>query len=41
MLKAYIGYLVGDARTAPQLGYAPLPSVSTSRPRQQLSKIGG
>jgi phosphate transport system substrate-binding protein len=42
MLKAYIGYLVGDGqKLLPQLGYAPLPSSIDQQAKAQLSKIGG
>ncbi len=41
MLKAYIGYLVGDGqKLLPGLGYAPLPSSIDSKAKAQLSKIG-
>ena len=41
MLKAYIGYLVGDGQQLlPQLGYAPLPSSIDQQAKTQLSKIG-
>jgi phosphate transport system substrate-binding protein len=41
MLKAYIGYLVGDGqKLLPQLGYAPLPSNIDQQAQTQLSKIG-
>jgi phosphate transport system substrate-binding protein len=40
MLKAYIGYLVGDGQSLlGQLGYAPLPSNIDSMAKAQLSKI--
>jgi phosphate transport system substrate-binding protein len=42
MLKAYIGYLLGDGqKLLPQLGYAPLPSNMDQQAKAQLSKIGG
>ena len=41
MLKAYIGYLVGDGqKLLTPLGYAPLPSNIDSKAKAQLSKIG-
>jgi phosphate transport system substrate-binding protein len=41
MLKAYIGYLLGDGQKLLQpLGYAPLPSNILSQAKAQLSKIG-
>ena len=41
MLKAYIGYLIGDGqKLLPQLGYAPLPSNIDSMAQAQLAKIG-
>jgi phosphate transport system substrate-binding protein len=41
MLKAYIGYLLGDGQKLLQpLGYAPLPSNIQSKAKAQLSKIG-
>jgi phosphate transport system substrate-binding protein len=41
MLKAYIGYLVGDGqKLLPQIGYAPLPSSVDQQSQAQLSKIG-
>ena len=41
MLKAYIGYLVGDGqKLLPQLGYAPLPSSIDQQAKAQISKIG-
>jgi phosphate transport system substrate-binding protein len=41
MLKAYIGYLVGDGqKLLSQLGYAPLPSNIDQQAKAQLSKIG-
>jgi phosphate transport system substrate-binding protein len=41
MLKAYIGYLVGDGQTTlPGLGYAPLPSGIDQKAKAQLDKIG-
>ena len=41
MLKAYIGYLVGDGQqTLASLGYAPLPSSLDQMAVAQLSKIG-
>jgi phosphate transport system substrate-binding protein len=41
MLKAYIGYLLGDGQKLLQpLGYAPLPSNIDSKAKAQLSKIG-
>jgi phosphate transport system substrate-binding protein len=40
MLKAYIGYLLGDGQQLlPNLGYAPLPSGLDSMAKAQLSKI--
>ena len=40
MLKAYIGYLVGDGQaTLEQLGYAPLPSSLDAMAKAQLDKI--
>jgi phosphate transport system substrate-binding protein len=40
MLKAYIGYLIGDGQSLlPSLGYAPLPSNIDSMAKAQLSKI--
>jgi phosphate transport system substrate-binding protein len=40
MLKAYIGYLLGDGQQLlPSLGYAPLPSGLDSMAKAQLSKI--
>jgi phosphate transport system substrate-binding protein len=41
MLKAYIGYLIGDGQKLLEpLGYAPLPSNIDSKAKAQLSKIG-
>jgi phosphate transport system substrate-binding protein len=41
MLKAYIGYLLGDGQKLLEpLGYAPLPSNIQSKAKAQLSKIG-
>src|SRR5215468_10053033 len=41
MLKAYLGYLLGDGqKLLPQLGYAPLPSSMDSQAKAQLDKIG-
>ena len=41
MLKAYIGYLLGDGqKLLPQLGYAPLPSSMDQQAKAQLDKIG-
>jgi phosphate transport system substrate-binding protein len=41
MLKAYIGYLVGDGqKLLSSLGYAPLPANIDSKAKAQLSKIG-
>ena len=41
MLKAYIGYLLGDGqKLLTQLGYAPLPSNIDSKAKAQLSQIG-
>jgi phosphate transport system substrate-binding protein len=41
MLKAYIGYLVGDGqKLLSQIGYAPLPSNIDQQAKAQLSKIG-
>ncbi|MDQ2814581.1 MAG: phosphate ABC transporter substrate-binding protein PstS [Actinomycetota bacterium] len=41
MLKAYIGYLVGDGqKLLPSLGYAPLPANIDQMAITQLSKIG-
>ena len=41
MLKAYIGYLVGDGQQLlPQLGYAPLPSNIDQQAKAAVSKIG-
>jgi phosphate transport system substrate-binding protein len=41
MLKAYIGYLLGDGqKLLPQLNYAPLPSNIDQQATAQLSKIG-
>jgi phosphate transport system substrate-binding protein len=41
MLKAYIGYLVGDGqKLLPSLGYAPLPANLDAKAKAQLSKIG-
>jgi phosphate transport system substrate-binding protein len=41
MLKAYIGYLIGDGqKLLPSLGYAPLPANIDSKAKAQLSKIG-
>src|SRR6266576_2269634 len=40
MLKAYIGYLVGDGqKLLPQLGYAPLPSSIDQQAKAQISKV--
>jgi phosphate transport system substrate-binding protein len=42
MLKAYIGYLVGDGQSLlGNLGYAPLPSSLQQKTQAQLSKITG
>ena len=41
LLKAYIGYLLGDGqKLLPSLNYAPLPSNIDSKAKAQLSKIG-
>jgi phosphate transport system substrate-binding protein len=41
MLKAYIGYLVGDGQQLlPQLGYAPLPANIDQQAKAAISKIG-
>jgi phosphate transport system substrate-binding protein len=41
MLKAYIGYLLGDGqKLLTPLGYAPLPANLDSKAKAQLSKIG-
>jgi len=41
MLKAYIGYLLGDGqKLLPQLNYAPLPASLDQKAVAQLSKIG-
>jgi phosphate transport system substrate-binding protein len=41
MLKAYIGYLLGDGQQLlPELGYAPLPSGMDQQAKAQLSKVG-
>jgi phosphate transport system substrate-binding protein len=41
MLKAYIGYLLGDGqKLLPSLNYAPLPANIDSMAKAQLSKIG-
>jgi phosphate transport system substrate-binding protein len=41
MLKAYIGYLLGDGqKTLPSLNYAPLPASIDQKATAQLSKIG-
>jgi phosphate transport system substrate-binding protein len=41
MLKAYIGYLIGDGqKLLTTLGYAPLPANIDSKAKAQLSKIG-
>jgi phosphate transport system substrate-binding protein len=41
MLKAYIGYLLGDGqKLLPTLNYAPLPSSIQQKAQAQLSKIG-
>src|SRR5499427_9092430 len=41
MLKAYIGYLLGDGqKLLPGLNYAPLPSSLDQKAKAQLSKIG-
>jgi hypothetical protein len=40
MLKAYIGYLIGDGQSLlPSLGYAPLPSNIDSMAKAQLNQI--
>ena len=40
MLKAYLGYLLGDGqKLLPSLGYAPLPANIDSQAKAQLSKI--
>jgi phosphate transport system substrate-binding protein len=42
MLKAYIGYLLGDGqKLLPQLNYAPLPSNIDQQATAQLSKLSG
>jgi phosphate transport system substrate-binding protein len=42
MLKAYLGYLLGDGqKLLPSLNYAPLPSSIDSMAKAQLSKITG
>ena len=42
MLKAYLGYLLGDGqKLLPSLNYAPLPSSIDSQAVAQLSKITG
>ena len=41
MLKAYIGYLVGDGqKLLPGLNYAPLPASIDQKAKAQLDKIG-
>jgi phosphate transport system substrate-binding protein len=41
MLKAYIGYLLGDAqKTLPSLNYAPLPASIDQKAKAQLDMIG-
>ena len=41
MLKAYVGYLVGDGqKLLPGLGYAQLPSSIDQKAKAQISKIG-
>jgi phosphate transport system substrate-binding protein len=41
MLKAYIGYLLGDGqKLLPQLNYAPLPASIDNKAKAQLDKIG-
>jgi len=41
MLKAYIGYLLGDGqKLLPSLNYAPLPASIDQKATAQLSKIG-
>jgi hypothetical protein len=41
MLKAYLGYLVGDGqKLLPGLNYAPLPASLDQKAKAQLSKIG-
>jgi phosphate transport system substrate-binding protein len=41
MLKAYIGYLLGDGqKLLPPLNYAPLPANLDQQAKAQLSKIG-
>jgi phosphate transport system substrate-binding protein len=41
MLKAYIGYLLGDGqKLLPGLNYAPLPASLDQKAKAQLSKIG-
>ena len=41
MLKAYLGYLVGDGqKLLPSLNYAPLPPSIAAKAKAQLSKIG-
>ena len=41
MLKAWVGYLIGDGqKLLPGLGYAPLPASIQSMAKAQLSKIG-
>ena len=41
MLKAWIGYLIGDGqKLLPNLGYAPLPASIDQMAQAQLSKIG-
>jgi phosphate transport system substrate-binding protein len=41
LLKAYIGYLIGDGqKLLTSLGYAPLPSNIDAKAKAQLSKIG-
>jgi phosphate transport system substrate-binding protein len=40
MLKAYLGYLLGDGqKLLPSLGYAPLPANIDQMAKAQLSKI--
>ena len=40
MLKAYIGYLLGDGQQLlPSLSYAPLPASIDQKAKAQLSKI--
>jgi phosphate transport system substrate-binding protein len=41
MLKAYIGYLLGDGqKLLPGLNYAPLPASLDQKAKAQLDKIG-